>query len=103
MSAVWLTIAGLALGTILIKAVGPLVLGERELPERGVAVITLVAPALLAALVAYETFSAEGPALTVDARLAGLVAAAGGLALKLPLVVVVALAATTAALVRLVA
>ena len=60
MSAVWLTIAVLTVGTFGMKVVGPLVLGERPPSERMLAMTGLVAPALLAAFVVYETFSADG-------------------------------------------
>ena len=42
------------------------------------AVIALIAPALLAALVATETFGGEGCELTVDERALGVAAAGGG-------------------------
>jgi hypothetical protein len=100
MTAVWITIAGLAAGSIAIKAAGPLLLGGRDLPPRAAGVIALLAPALLAALVVVETVGAEDAGLTIDARLAGLGGAAGGLALKLPMLAVVALAAAAAALAR---
>ena len=57
------------------KVVGPLVLGARPPSERMLAMTGLVAPALLAALVVYETFGAHGHGITLDARAAGLGAA----------------------------
>ena len=57
------------------KAVGPLVLGARPPGERMLSMTGLVAPALLAALVVYETFGAHGHGITIDARAAGLGAA----------------------------
>jgi branched-subunit amino acid transport protein len=95
-NAAWLTIAAIAAGTIAIKAVGPIALGGRELPLRLAGVVALLAPSLLAALVVVDTF-AEDSALTVDARAAGLLAAAGALAARLPLLVVVLLAAAVTA------
>lgn len=99
MTDVWITIGALCALTVSIKAAGPLTLGGRELPEHVRAVTRLVAPAMLAALVAYETLSGDGGGLTADARIAGLCAAAGALALRLPMlaIVVVAAAATAAA------
>ena len=55
MTAVWITIAVLAVGTFASKAVGTLVLGGRDLSPRTLNVTALVAPAILAALVVYET------------------------------------------------
>ncbi len=52
MSASVVLIAGCALVTAAIKAAGPVALGGRALPERFIGVVTLLAPALLAALVA---------------------------------------------------
>ena len=94
---VWITIGVLSAYTVAIKASGPLALGGRELPEQVSSVTRLVAPALLASLVVYETFSAEGGGLAVDARLVGLAGAGGALALRLPMLpAVVAAAGATA-------
>ena len=64
--------------------------------------VNLLAPALLAALVATQAFAAE-EALVLDERGAGLVAGGGAILLKAPLLVVVLVAAVTAAGLRLVA
>ena len=98
MSDVWITIAVLSVGTAAIKATGPLTVGGRRPSERTLGVLSLVAPALLAALVVYETVGAEGGGVTIDERLAGVGAAGACLAAKLPLgVVVIAAAVVTAA------
>lgn len=99
MSAVWTTIAALAITTAMIKASGPLVFGGRPLPRAALRVIPLLAAALLAALVVTQTFS-EDRELVVDARAAGLAAAAGALALRRSLVVTMVSAAVATALVR---
>jgi hypothetical protein len=59
-------------------------------------VISLLAPALLAALVMTETFRGEGSELTLDERAVGVAGAAGVLAIRGPLVLalVVAMALT---------
>jgi branched-subunit amino acid transport protein len=102
MSAAWVTIAVLAVATAGIRASGPVLLGGRDLPPRLQGVIALVAPALLAALVVAETVGApEGGALELDARIAGVAAAGGALAVGLSTLPVVALAAFVTALVRL--
>ena len=72
MTAVWITIAALTVGTVATKAAGALVLGAHPPGERTLAMTALVAPALLAALVVYETFGAHGSGITIDARAAGL-------------------------------
>ena len=63
------------------------------------AVIALTAPALLAALVATETFGGEGSELAVDERALGVAAAGGALALRGsdPGGVIVAMAVTAGA------
>jgi hypothetical protein len=64
-------------------------------------VISLIAPAVLAALVVVETFGApEGGSLELDARVAGVAAAAGTLALGASMLPVVTVAAIVTALVR---
>jgi uncharacterized membrane protein len=96
-SAVWLTIAVLVVGTFGMKILGPLVLGERPPGPRMLAMTGLVAPALLAAFVLYETFSADGHGITLDARAAGLGAAIAAIALRAPMLVVVLVAAAVTA------
>ena len=64
------------------------------------AVIALLAPALLAALVLVETVGGPDHEVTVDARAAGLVAAAGVLATRRSLIVAVVAAAVVTAAVR---
>ena len=99
MSATWTTIAGLAVATAAIKAAGPVALGGRELPDWALRLIALVAPALLGALVVVETFGKEKE-LVIDARVAGVAAAAAILAARLSVLWAVGAAAVVAALVR---
>ena len=99
MSRIWLVVLAVGLATVAIKAAGPVLLGGRALPPRAAGVIALLAPALLAALVAINTF-ADGRALTVDARLAGVAVAGVAIWRRAPLLLVVVLAAAVTALVR---
>jgi branched-subunit amino acid transport protein len=99
MTAVWTTIGVLAVVGAAIKATGPVLVGGRELPPWAMRIIALLAPALLAALVVVDTFAA-GKALVIDARAAGLSAAAIAVALRAPLIVTVIVAAATTAIVR---
>jgi branched chain amino acid efflux pump len=101
MTPVWVTIGCLAVATAVIKAAGPVVLGGRELPAAAMGVIALLAPALLGALVVTQTFAGHGRELVVDARVAGVAAAAVALYLRASLLVAMILAAVVAALVRL--
>jgi branched-subunit amino acid transport protein len=96
----WLVIAVVGAVTIAFKASGPVLLGTRELPARVASVVEVLAPAMLAALVVTQTVGGDRE-LVIDERLAGVVA--GGIAvwLRAPLLVVMAVAAVTAALIRL--
>ena len=67
---------------------------------RTVRVTEMLPAALLASLVVLQTFS-SGQHLVLDARAAGLVVAAGALLLRAPFIVVVALAAVAAAVLRM--
>lgn len=99
MSQTWLVVGLVGAGTIAIKAIGPVLLGGRPLPERLSSVIELLAPALLGALVAVQTFG-NGQALAVDERVLGVAVAAIAIWRKAPLLVVVILATITTALAR---
>jgi hypothetical protein len=98
-SEVWITIGGLVAATVAIKAAGPVLVGGRELPRSANAVIALLAPALLAALILTDTFAREQE-LTVDARAAGLACAGVSVALRAPLLLTVLVAAVGAAVTR---
>jgi len=101
---IWAAVIGCGIGCYLLKLAG------MSVPERVLAhpvvrrTADLLPVVLLAALVAAQVFvtrGPDGPELTIDARLAGLVAAFVALLLRLPFIVVVFVAALTAALVRL--
>ena len=96
----WLVVAVVGLATIVFKASGPVLLGGRALPQRVADVVDVLAPAMLAALVVTQTVGGDRE-LVFDERLLGV--AAGGIAvwLRAPLLVVMVVAAATAALVRL--
>jgi branched chain amino acid efflux pump len=97
----WIVVAVLCVGTAIMRAVGPVAFGGRSLSGRGAAVVGLVAPALLGALVVYETVSTGGQGIELDARLVGLGAAALALVVRVPLIAVVLVAALATALARL--
>jgi uncharacterized membrane protein len=101
-SAVWLTIVLVAVASAAIKAAGPLLLGDRQLGPRATVVVASLGPALLTALVLVDTITA-GRRLVVDARLAGVAAAGVALLLRAPMLLVLAVAVATTALVRLLA
>ncbi|MER5888957.1 AzlD domain-containing protein [Streptomyces sp. NPDC001941] len=96
---VWIAIALTAAGCYLVKLVGLLVPAgalERPLVQRLAALLPV---ALLAALTAQQTF-ASGATLVLDARVAGVGAAAVALVLRAPFLVVVAAAVLVTAGVR---
>jgi hypothetical protein len=99
-TAVWITVAALALATAGLKLVGPLALGGRPLRAEALNVVELLASALLAALVVVETFG-HGRSLTVDARALGVAFAAVALWRRAPMTVVVVGAAVVTAVARL--
>jgi branched-subunit amino acid transport protein len=101
MSDAWIVVAGVGVATVAIKAAGPVLLGGRPLPHRLASVVRLLAPAVLAALVVTATLG-DGRSLVLDARVAGVAAAAVAIRLKAPILAVIVLAAATTALVRLV-
>jgi hypothetical protein len=92
----WIAVAVIGIATIALKGAGPVVFADRPLPRPVVAVMPLLAPCLLAALVVGQTM-ADGRALVIDARLAGVAAAGCALALRAPLLVVLGVAAGVAA------
>jgi branched-subunit amino acid transport protein len=100
----WIAILGAGVGCYLLKLAG------MSVPEEWLAhpvvrrTADLLPIVLLAALVAVQVFvvrGTDGPELTIDARLAGLLAAFVALLLRAPFLVVVFVAALTAALIRL--
>ena len=99
MTVLWITIVAVALASAAIKAVGPILLGGRELPSSVNAVIALLVPAVLAALVITQTFSEEGR-LVLDEKAIGVAVAAVSLALRAPVLLTIALAVATTALTR---
>ena len=101
MTTAWIVVAVLFVGTATMRAAGPVAFGGRSLSGRGAAVVGLVAPAILGALVVYETVSAGAGGVVLDARLLGLAAAVLALVLRVPLIAVVLAAALATALARL--
>jgi uncharacterized membrane protein len=99
MSEVWLAIGVTAVVAAVLKAIGPAAVGGRELSPRATAVIAMLAPALLTGLIVADTFGAEGT-LELDARIVGVAAAGVALALRAPMLVALAVAAVSTALVR---
>ena len=100
MSTAWAVVLGVGAATVAIKAAGPLAAGGRELPEPLARVVDLLAPALLAALVATQTLGGDQELVLVE-RAAGVAAAGVAVVLRAPLLACVVAAAVVTALLRL--
>lgn len=96
----WILIAVLSLGSLALKACGPLLAGGRTPPPALQRVIALLTPALIASLVITGTL-AQGRHLVLDARLAGLAVGLIALIARAPLVVALIAAAAATAGIRL--
>jgi hypothetical protein len=98
----WTAVFVGSLGCYLLKLAG-LSVPERLLQDERVQRVAALLPiALLSTLTMIQTFS-SGHQLVIDARAAGLVAAATAQLLRAPFLVVVGVACATAAVVRVVA
>ncbi|WP_169980293.1 AzlD domain-containing protein [Microbispora sp. H10836] len=96
---IWAAIVVTAAGCYAVKLLGlsvPAAVLKRPLVRRLAALVPIAA---LAALIALQTF-ADGGTLVVDARAAGLAAAAVALLLRAPFLVIVAVAVVVTAAVR---
>ena len=95
----WWLVIGLSVGSLALKVSGFVIVGSRKLPVALEQCLVLIPAALLAALVVKDTFSLVHD-LVIDARSVGLAVAVIAAWRKVPLIVVVVLAAAATALVR---
>ncbi|HKO73992.1 MAG TPA: AzlD domain-containing protein [Gaiellaceae bacterium] len=100
MSSSWLVVAIVGAGTVVCKALGPVLLGGRSLPAQLAGIVDMLAPALLAALVVTQAVGADRK-LVFDERLFGIAAAIVAIRLRAPLLVIIVAAAGVTALARL--
>lgn len=98
----WGLVLGLALGAYAFKVLGLVVVGDRALPARLERCLALIPAALIASIVAKDTFSI-GQHLQIDARVVGVGVAIVAAWRKMPVIVVIVAAATATSLVRLLA
>jgi len=95
---VWATIILLCLATLVLKGLGPFLLGARCIPKRLLPVVVLLPPALVAALVVTAVVHPASAGISVDAAvIVGLAVAMIALLFRLPLALVLAAAALAAA------
>lgn len=99
MTAVWVSIAIVAVANFAIKASGPVLLGGRELPVQLLRIIALLAPAILTALVVVGTLS-ENEQLKVDEQTIGVAVAGAAMAVRMPMLAAIVLGTATAAALR---
>ena len=95
----WGLVLGLAAGAYMFKVLGLVVVGDRSLPAVVQRCLDLIPAALIAALIAKDTFSV-GQHLQVDARLAGVAAAIVAAWRRAPVIVAIVIGAGVTALIR---
>lgn len=96
----WLAVIGGSVACYVEKLFGYSI-PERILTQPTLRRVTVLIPvALLAALMAVQTFATVGGAIAIDARLVGLVVAALALVLRAPFLVVIIAAAAAAGITR---
>ena len=95
----WAFVFVLAGTAYFFKVLGLVVIGDRQLPPMMARCLALIPAALLAAIVVKDTFSV-GQELVLDARAAGVGAAALAAWRKVPLIGVIVIGAAVTALVR---
>jgi branched-subunit amino acid transport protein len=100
-SPTWTVVVIVGAATVVLKGVGPVLLGGRSLPSHVAGLVEMLAPALLAALVVTQAVAGDRK-LVFDERLLGLAAAVVAIRLRAPLLAVVVIAATVTATARLV-
>ena len=99
MTEIWVIVIVVAVATALFKSAGPLLLGGRSLPPRIQAVVDLLAPVMLTALVVTQTFGGDGD-VVVDARVPGVLAGAVAVWRGIPIVPAMVIGALVTAAVR---
>jgi branched-subunit amino acid transport protein len=95
----WTLVIVLAVGAYAFKVLGLVIVGDRRIPPVLDRCLALIPAALVSALVVKDTFSL-GQHLQIDARAAGVAAAAVAAWRKAPLIAVIVIAAAVTAAVR---
>lgn len=96
----WTFIFALAVVSYGFKLLGSVIIGQRTMPPVLERCLLLIPAALLAGLIAKDTFTV-GQTIGVDARAAGLTVAAFATWKKLPFAAIIVLGVGTTALIRL--
>jgi branched-subunit amino acid transport protein len=96
---IWAAVLGLAVASFALKALGPVMIGRRDVHPRVAAALDLLPIPMLAAIVLVGTVG-SGHHLVLDARLPGLAVAALLVWRGAPFLVVILAAAATTGLLR---
>lgn len=96
----WVAIIAVTVANWLLKAGGPLVLGDRRLPSAARRVVALMAPVLLAGLITVELAGPDWDAVD-GAQVTGVAVAGLAWAARAPMLVAVLVGAAAAAGLRL--
>lgn len=96
----WALVFSLSLAAYGLKLLGSVVIGQRTMPPVIERCLLLIPAALLAGLIAKDTFTV-GQTIGVDARAAGLAVAAFATWRRVPFALIIVLGVGTTALVRL--
>lgn len=99
MTVIWVCIGLTAAVSFAIKGVGPALLGRRELPERARAVVALLAPVMLAALVAAQVLGQRWSDFDLTVVI-GVAAGTTARLLRAPMLAAMVVAVVATALVR---
>ena len=96
----WAFVCALSASAYALKLLGAVIIGQRTMHPVIERCLLLIPAALLAGLIAKDTFTV-GQSIGVDARAAGLAVAAVATWKKLPFAVIIVLGVGTTALIRL--
>lgn len=96
----WALVLALSGAAYALKLLGAVIIGQRTMPPAIERCLLLIPAALLAGLIAKDTFT-TGQSIGIDARAVGLVVAAVATWKKLPFAIIIVLGVGTVAVIRL--
>jgi len=96
----WALVLALSGAAYALKLLGAVIIGQRTMPPAIERCLLLIPAALLAGLIAKDTFT-TGQSIGIDARAVGLAVAAVATWKKLPFAVIIVLGVGTVAVIRL--
>ncbi len=96
----WALVLALSGAAYALKLLGAVIIGQRTMPPAIERCLLLIPAALLAGLIAKDTFT-TGQSIGIDARAVGLAVAAVATWKKLPFAIIIVLGVGTVAVIRL--